>query len=98
MELLNAKRRYGVSMAVVLRRLKDLQLITEAGYTSMQIQFSSHGWRRAEPEPLQPEQPHRFESLVYRALGQDLISPSRAAELLQCALADLDPGLSHPQR
>ena len=27
-ELLNAKRRYGVSMAVALRRLKDLDLIT----------------------------------------------------------------------
>lgn len=96
MELLQAKRRYGVSMAVVLRRLKDLHLITEAGYTNMQVQFALQGWRRTEPEPLQPEQPRRFESLVYRALGEDLISPSRAAELLQCALADLDPGLSHP--
>lgn len=95
MELLQAKRRYGVSMAVVLRRLKDLQLITETGYTSMNIQFATQGWKKAEPEPLEPEQPRRFESLVYRALGEDLISPSRAAELLQCALSDLDPGLTH---
>lgn len=94
-ELLNAKRRYGVSMAVALRRLKDLHLITEAGNQSMNIQFSTNGWRKAEPEPLLPEQPRRFESLVYRALAEDLISLPRAAELLQCSVAELDPGLTH---
>lgn len=93
-ELLNAKRRYGVSMAVALRRLKDLGLITDAGYTGMNMQFSANGWRKAEPEALWPEQPRRFESLVYRALAEDLISPTRAAEFLKCSVAELDPGLA----
>lgn len=93
-ELLNAKRRYGVSMGVALRRLKDLQLISDAGYQGMNIQFATSGWKKAEPEPLLAEQPRRFESLVYRALAEDLISPARAAELLQCAAAELDPGLA----
>ncbi|MBX9795167.1 MAG: hypothetical protein K2Y02_12785, partial [Burkholderiaceae bacterium] len=93
-ELLNAKRRYGVSMAVALRRLKDLHLITDAGYQGMSIEFSRNGWRSGEPEPLLPEQPRRFESLAYRALAEDLISPSRAAELLQCSVAEIDPGLA----
>ncbi|MBK6717570.1 MAG: ImmA/IrrE family metallo-endopeptidase [Burkholderiales bacterium] len=92
-ELLNAKRRYGVSMALALRRLKDLQLITEPGYTSMNIQFATHGWKKAEPEPLLAEQPRRFESLVYRALAEDLISLPRAAELMRVDAAELDPGL-----
>ena len=94
-ELLNAKRRYGVSMALALRRLNDLGLITDAGYQGMNIQFSTSGWRKAEPEPLLAEQPRRFESLAYRALAEDLISPSRAAELLQRRVAELDPGLVH---
>jgi Zn-dependent peptidase ImmA (M78 family)/transcriptional regulator with XRE-family HTH domain len=93
-ELLNAKRRYGVSMAVALRRLKDLGLITDAGYTGMNMQFSANGWRKAEPEALRAEQPRRFESLVYRALAEDLISPTRAAEFLRCNVAELDPGLA----
>lgn len=93
-ELLNAKRRYGVSMGVALRRLKDLQLISDTGYQGMNIQFASSGWKSSEPEPLQAEVPRRFESLVFRALADDLISPARAAELLQCAVADLDPGLA----
>lgn len=93
-ELLNAKRRYGVSMGVALRRLKDLGLITDAGYTGMNMQFSANGWRTAEPEPLLAEQPRRFESLVYRALAEDLISLPRAAELMQCPVSELDPGLA----
>jgi Zn-dependent peptidase ImmA (M78 family) len=93
-ELLNAKRRYGISMGAALRRLKDLRLISDAGYQSMNIQFSVNGWRSAEPEPLLPEQPRRFESMAYRALAEDLISRSRAAELLQCSVAELEPAFT----
>jgi Zn-dependent peptidase ImmA (M78 family)/DNA-binding XRE family transcriptional regulator len=93
-ELLNAKRRYGVSMQVALRRLKDLHLLTEAGYRLAFIEFSRKGWRSAEPEPLLAEKPRRFESLVFRGLASDLFSPSRAAEFMQCRVEELDPTLS----
>jgi Zn-dependent peptidase ImmA (M78 family) len=93
-ELLNAKRRHGISMALALRRLKDLNLNTDAGYQGMNIQFSTHGWRKSEPEPLLPERPRRFESMVYRALAEDLISLPRAAELMQLPEEALDPNLS----
>ena len=93
-ELLNAKRRYGVSMQVALRRLKDLHLLTDAGYSFAFIEFSRKGWRRSEPEPLRAEQPRRFESLVLRGLASDLFSPSRAAEFMQCRVDELDPTLS----
>ena len=92
-ELLNAKRRYGVSMQMALRRLKDLDLLSDAGYRNAYFEFSKHGWRTSEPEALLPEQPRRFESLVYRGLAEDLFTPSRAAEFLQCSLHELDPQL-----
>jgi Zn-dependent peptidase ImmA (M78 family)/DNA-binding XRE family transcriptional regulator len=92
-ELLNAKRRYGVSMQVALRRLKDLDLLSDAGFRNAYFEFSKHGWRTSEPEALLPEQPRRFESLVYRGLAEDLFTPSRAAEFLQCSLHELDPQL-----
>lgn len=92
-ELLNAKRRYAVSMQMVLRRLKDLGLLTEAGYKTAYFEFSAQGWRRQEPEPFLAEQPHRFESLVFRGLAEDLFTPSRAAEFLQMRLDQLEPAL-----
>jgi Zn-dependent peptidase ImmA (M78 family)/DNA-binding XRE family transcriptional regulator len=92
-ELFNAKQRYGLSMQAALRRLKDLDLITADGYRAMHIEFSKEGWRTHEPGELKPEQPKRFESLVYRALAEDLISLSRAAEFLRCRIDQLNPSL-----
>lgn len=92
-ELLSAKRRHGVSMQVALRRLKDLALLSEAGYRSAFIQFSQAGWRSAEPEPLLPEKPLRLESLVFRGLAEELFSPSRAAEFLQRPIGAIEPAL-----
>ena len=90
-ELLNAKRRYGISMQVALRRLRDLSLLSDAGYTAMNIEFNRRGWRKSEPEPLSAERPRRFESLVYWGLAEDLFTPSRAAEFLQRPIEKLDP-------
>ena len=98
LELLNAKRRYGVSMQVALRRLKDLSLLSNAGYRHAYLEFNQRGWRKHEPEQLLPERPRRFESLVYRGLAEDLFTPSRAAEFLQCRLDELDPALDHLAR
>jgi Zn-dependent peptidase ImmA (M78 family)/transcriptional regulator with XRE-family HTH domain len=93
MELLNAKRRYGVSMQVALRRLKDLDLLSEPGYKSASIQFNVNGWRSAEPEPLPAEQPRRFESLVFWGLAEDLFTRSRASEFLQRPIDQLEPAI-----
>lgn len=90
-ELLIAKRQYGLSMHAALRRLKDLNLLGEGGYKSLTIQFSSNGWRKAEPEPLPCKPPQRFESLVFWGLAEGLITKSRAAELLRRPIKALDP-------
>lgn len=96
-ELLIAKQHYGLSMQAVLRRLKDLALLSDAGYQSSTIQFSQNGWRKAEPSALAPEKPRRFESLVFWGLAEDIFSKSRAAEFLQRPLSALDTSLSAPQ-
>ncbi|WP_420234833.1 helix-turn-helix domain-containing protein [Pseudomonas sp. ABY48] len=90
-ELLIAKRQYGISMHAALRRLKDLNLLSEGGYKSLTIQFSANGWRKNEPEPMPCKPPQRFESLAFWALAEGLITKSRAAELLQKPVSALDP-------
>ncbi|WLH63114.1 XRE family transcriptional regulator [Pseudomonas sp. FP2300] len=90
-ELLIAKRQYGISMHAALRRLKDLNLLSDGGYKSLTIQFSANGWRKNEPEPMPCKPPQRFESLAFWALAEGLITKSRAAELLQKPVSALDP-------
>ncbi|NWB28367.1 helix-turn-helix domain-containing protein [Pseudomonas gingeri] len=90
-ELLIAKRQYGLSMHAALRRLKDLNLLSENGYKSLIIRFSANGWRKSEPEPMPCRAPHRFESLVFWGYAEGLITQSRAAEFLRKPVTALDP-------
>jgi Zn-dependent peptidase ImmA (M78 family) len=82
-ELYMLKQKYGLSMQAWVYRAKDLEIISENTATRLFQQFRSNGWYRQEPgRPYPPETPMRMERLVYRALAEDMISRSRAQELL----------------
>lgn len=88
-ELAALKKAYGLSMQAWMHRAKDLGILSEARYVEMRKFFSAHGWRKTEPGEQYPqERPQLFEQLVYRALGQDLISESKAAELLRLSVSE----------
>jgi len=79
-ELVQIKRIYRVSGTALLKRLKELDIITQSTLTYM-FQSVARGWRTSEPEELEPaslrgqfEYPLRFERLCYRALAEDFIS------------------------
>lgn len=46
---LRIKATYGISVAALVRRARDLDIITASRTRSLQIQMSSQGWRTAEP-------------------------------------------------
>lgn len=86
-ELHLLKHKYGLSMAGWVYRARDLGIVTEEGAERMWRYFSSKGWRQEEPgELFEPEEPTRMKRLVLRALQEDLVSPSRAAELVGMSL------------
>lgn len=83
LELHILKHRYGVSMQAWIYRAHDLGIISDAAATALWKQFSARGWREEEPgDPIPQEVPERLERLVLRALAEDVITESRAAELL----------------
>ena len=56
--LLRLKRKWGVSLAALIRRQRDLDIIEPARYTSLMKSLSARGWRRNEPGDLgEPEAP-----------------------------------------
>ncbi|WP_322793287.1 XRE family transcriptional regulator [Bellilinea sp.] len=82
-ELYLLKHKYGMSMQAWIFRAKDLGIISENAATRLFHRFRANGWHRQEPgEALPNEKPYRMERLIYRALAEDLISRSRAQELL----------------
>jgi len=46
---LQLKRRWGLSIAALVHRAKDLKVIDDTVYTKAMKQRSAHGWRRLEP-------------------------------------------------
>lgn len=88
-ELAALKKAYGLSMGAWMRRANDLGIMSAARYLEMVKYFRARGWHKKEPGEQYPaERPQLFEQLVYRALGQNLISESKAAELLRLPLSE----------
>ena len=82
-ELHMLKHKYGLSMQAWIYRAKDLSIISENTAMHLFQQFRINDWHRHEPgKPYPTETPLRMERLIYRALAEDLISRSRAQELL----------------
>jgi Zn-dependent peptidase ImmA (M78 family)/DNA-binding XRE family transcriptional regulator len=94
-ELYMLKHEWGLSMNGWLYRALHLGILTKAAAKRHWEFFAQQGeggttWREQEPgEPYAKECPLRFTQLVYRALAEDMIGESKAAELLGLTLVDL---------
>ena len=89
-ELVEIKKIFGVSAAALVIRMRDLGIIGEATVTRI-FRGIGRSWRAQEPCPLaQPENPKRFRRLCLRALAEDVISESKAAELLGMRVSDIE--------
>ena len=102
-ELMRLKHFYGMSAAAMLIRLRDVRILPAAA-VEYAFRTYARSWRTREPEPLADneglatfERPRRFERLVWRALGEELISPVRAAELLKRSLSDIEREIRGPR-
>lgn len=87
-ELYLLKHEFGLSMASGLFRLRDTHIISQEAFDKLWKQLTINRWRTQEPGNAYPaEQTILFKQLVYRALAEDWISESKAAELLGMPLA-----------
>ncbi len=101
-EIIRLKHMYGVSAAAVLMRLGQVGVLSSSAVKRAFATFA-RSWRKSEPEPIGEdhgfaafEKPYRFERLVSRAVGEELISPVRAAALLNQSLASVERQISGP--
>ncbi len=101
-EIMRLKRTYGVSAAAMLVRLGQVGILSKA---VIEYAFRTYArkWRTVEPQPIGPgegfaafEKPQRFERLVWHALGEELISPVRAAQMLGLPVKDVERDIRGP--
>lgn len=76
------KQRWGLSMQGWIRRARDLEIIGQDLYRTLNIQFRQSGWHRKEPFPYEvSESPVLFRRLVLRALAERIITAEEAERL-----------------
>lgn len=92
--LVSYKRRWGVSVAALNYRLHKLGIVSEWQNRSLNVELSSRGYRRQEPEGLSPETSALWPQ-IFTALWQDRITRERIAEQLHVPQAELDMILRH---
>ncbi|MHB8253085.1 MAG: helix-turn-helix domain-containing protein [Acidiferrobacter sp.] len=86
-ELCVLKKVYGLSMGGWIHRANELGILPETHYQTIVRLFRVRGWHKKEPcEDYPRETTQLFTQLVYHALAEDLISESKAAELLRVPL------------
>ncbi|MFT5118784.1 MAG: Zn-dependent peptidase ImmA (M78 family)/transcriptional regulator with XRE-family HTH domain [Kiritimatiellia bacterium] len=87
-ELYILKHEFGLSMIAALIRAAQCGVISDSLKTQYFMRFSKQGWRTKEPaEPYPNEETYLFKQLVYRALGEEYIGESKAAELMGISLS-----------
>ncbi|MDO9508685.1 MAG: hypothetical protein Q7I97_04985, partial [Thermovirgaceae bacterium] len=74
-ELLLLKKRYGLSMQAIIRRLYDLGLISGSTYTTANIQMNRAGFKKKEPldDDIKPETSTLSRLRALRALRDGII-------------------------
>jgi Zn-dependent peptidase ImmA (M78 family) len=88
-ELAMLKKQYGISIQAIVMRAKDLGIITNTYCSQFFFYLNQMGWKVNEPaEYTGEETSNRFIQLLFRALGEELISTSKAASLNNQSLAE----------
>ena len=85
-------KEYIIAPSCLVRRLKDLDVVTDMYYRNFHRFLSKRVGSKKNEESLfegKHEEPVQFEQMVYRALGNELITASKASELLQIPLAQV---------
>ncbi|MCW8907322.1 MAG: XRE family transcriptional regulator [Sedimenticola sp.] len=87
-ELYLLKQEFGISMMSILIRAGQCGVIRESLQKQYFVEFGKLGWRSQEPgNPYPNEETYLFKQLVYRALSEDYIGESKAAELMGMPLS-----------
>lgn len=80
---------YNVSMALIVMRAYQTNIITHATYELTMKWMNANGLRRDEHSGIEPERTRLLEQLTLRAVSEEEIGISKAAELLEKPFEDV---------
>lgn len=91
-KLLDLKLVWGMSIAALIQRARDLECISANQFKSFRIRLNQYGWSRREPGEISPETPRTLDTMIDVHLNQHGYSEE---ELAAVALMLPDPFRRH---
>ena len=88
-DLVRLKKHFGVSVSALAYRGHELGVFSEWHYRRLCVEIAERGWRRAEPEEIQPERSQVLDK-VFRTLRKEGVSKRQVAESVGLHSPDLD--------
>jgi len=93
-ELIDIKEDFGISIAAILARARDLGYVSDANYQKFCILRNKWGWQKKEPGVYPGvETSNRFDQLLQRAVATESMSITLAASLAKKPLAEFERGI-----
>lgn len=95
-ELKLIQESYGISVDAILVKAKQIGIISEAAHRALCIELNRNPElkQRVQESVYQKEVSSRFERLVCKALSDNLITVSKAADLLDCSVDEVNAKMS----
>ena len=87
-ELQLLKRKFGMSIQALLRRMRDLEIINDSFYQQWCIDISRLGWRREEPPLLPAEEPQWLHRTVLRGIAEGALTAEEGKTMLGMNIED----------
>jgi Zn-dependent peptidase ImmA (M78 family)/DNA-binding XRE family transcriptional regulator len=82
-ELIGLKEEWGMSIAAIAYRAKDLGILSKDRHRNFSINLGRRGFKVEEPGAYaMPERPQRFKQIALRSFAEEVISGTKAASLL----------------
>lgn len=93
-ELIAFKNEFKVSYSAIIYRLKDLNIISDHLYKKYNIFLSQH-ISKNDPNPIKPEISYQFKKSVYKLEAKEIISKTKACELLGVTLDEYNKEVNY---
>ena len=85
-ELLILKKQFGISLQALLRRMRDLGIISDSYYRRWCVYISKQGWKKQEPDELERETPQWLKRNLSRLVGEGAITQEEAERMLGASI------------
>lgn len=81
-ELTALKKQYGISIQALLHRMHELEIINDSYYRRWSIFISKKGWKKQEPNELEPESPTWLNRNLSRLVAEGSLGVEDAERIL----------------